>query len=207
MARIRGLHPSLNPSPNLSTNPSKSTTPTSSGGDPTYRKNRTAAMGLPTACEKTHSKNLWTFFSTILLVLIALPAVDLAAQDCIDFEINPATEQFWAEGDMVTDQYKADYGISFSVVVDGVHYSSAGPVIAEVGGTTSTLPPFDACGFAINQDMADCQVPPNTANRDQLRTDVSNPTGGLWDIGCFFLTDHACAWDTSGNGLHGIDQG
>ena len=136
------------------------------------------------------------WLAVLLAVLIALPTVELAAQDCIDFEINPATGGFWAEGDMVTDQYEADYGIKFSVVLNGTHLPLTGPVIAEAGV------PF--CAF-VNNDNPQIQCDPDlpNTNRDYPNyTSVSPftypPDDPLDDIGCFFLTDHDCGPTTPG---------
>ncbi len=130
------------------------------------------------------------WLAVLLAALIALPTVELAAQDCIDFEINPATGGFWAEGEMVTDQYEADYGVKFSVVLNGTHLPLTGPVIAEAGV------PF--CAF-VNNDDPQIQCDPDLPNTDRdypNYTSVSPftypPDDPLDDIGCFFLTDHDC---------------
>jgi hypothetical protein len=133
------------------------------------------------------------WLAVLLAVLIALPIGELNAQDCIDFEINPATGGFWAEGDMVTDQYEADYGIKFSVVLNGTHDPLTGPVIAKAG--------VPVCAF-VNNDNPQIQCDPNLPNTDRdypNYTSVSPftypPDDPLDDIGCFFLTDHDCATD------------
>jgi len=136
------------------------------------------------------------WLAVLLAVLIALPTVELAAQECIDFEMNPAAGGLWAEGDMVTDQYRISHGISFSVVVDGAHFPDHGPVIAMVGGD-------DACAFGNGNNPLDyCEDPidggQNTVFDNPSYSSVSPfdgthpPDNPLDDIRCFFLTDHAC---------------
>jgi len=128
----------------------------------------------------------------LLAVLIALPTVELRAQDCINFEINPDPDSggVWIEGTPVTDQYEADYGIKFSVVLNGTHLPLTGPVIAEAGE------PF--CAFVNNDDpQIQCDPDLPITDRDYPNyTSVSPftypPDDPLDDIGCFFLTDHDC---------------
>ena len=135
------------------------------------------------------------WIAMLLAVLIALPTVELRAQDCIDFETNPDPDSggVWTEGEEVTNQY-ASYGITFSTFLNGL--PSGGPVIAEPGGS--------GCAFVFNGDLYDeCANNGSTVTFDH--PDYSTvppftsypPSDTLDDIKCFFLTDNECGTDST----------
>jgi len=138
-------------------------------------------------------------FLMFLAAFIALPIVELPAQECVDFEINPVTNQPWTEGQQVTTEYTASHGVSF-FNINNTGTTVGNPALVAVGGfqfggfnTTNCV--FDSCGVTTypagsvngcpNANVTQFDVP--IYDELLIPPQVGLPTPDH-NVGCWFIT-------------------